>query len=129
MELKHSLALRVMSYILNEKRVSMSAATIFNEKIPARFNDPADREKMMALDAVFQFNLTGDEPGHWFVDLKAGKSGAGEYDDADCTITMESSDFIDLYNGDAQGMMLAMSGKLEIDGNMGLALQLGEIMG
>ena len=107
----------------------MSASKIFNETIPARFNDPADREKMMALGAVFQFNLTGDEPGAWFVDLKQGSAGSGEHEEADCTITMESSDFLDLYNGEAQGAMLFMGGKLEIEGNMGLALQLGEIMG
>lgn len=107
----------------------MSATTIFKETIPARLNDPADREKMMALDAIFQFNLTGDEPGNWFVDLKSGACESGEHQDADCTFTMESSDFVDLYKGEAQGVMLAMTGKLEIEGNMGLALQLGEIMG
>jgi putative sterol carrier protein len=107
----------------------MSAASIFSETIPARFNDPADKEKMMALNAVFQFNITGDEEGSWFVDLKAGTTGEGTHDEADCTITMEASDFIDLYNGDAQGPMLFMGGKLQIEGNMGLALQLGEIMG
>ena len=42
---------------------------------------------------------------------------------------MESSDFVDLYNGDTQGAMLFMQGKLQIEGNMGLAMQLGEIMG
>jgi putative sterol carrier protein len=42
---------------------------------------------------------------------------------------MESSDFVDLYNGDAQGAMLFMQGKLQMEGNMGLAMKLGEIMG
>jgi putative sterol carrier protein len=107
----------------------MSVSDIMTNKIPTRLNDADDRAKMLSVDAVFQFNLTGDEAGTWFIDLKAGTSGEGEHSDADCVVTMESSDFIDLYNGDAQGAMLFMGGKLQIEGNMGLALQLGEIMG
>ena len=52
----------------------MSAATIFSETIPARFNDPADKEDD-GSQRSFQFHLTGDE-GSWFVDLKAGTTGA-----------------------------------------------------
>jgi putative sterol carrier protein len=107
----------------------MSASEILNETIPSRLQDQAEREKMMALDAVFQFNLTGDDEGSWYIDLKAGVCAAGQHDDADCTVTMESSDFVDLYNGDAQGAMLFMQGKLQMEGNMGLAMKLGEIMG
>jgi putative sterol carrier protein len=107
----------------------MSANDILTNKIPGRLADASEREKMMALSAVFQFNLTGDEPGAWYVDLVEGVCAAGEHADADCTVTMESADFVSLYNGEAQGAMLFMSGKLQIDGNMGLAMQLGEIMG
>ena len=107
----------------------MSVSDIMTNKIPARFNDADERAKMLSVDAVFQFNLTGDEAGTWFIALKAGTAGEGEHADADCVVTMESSDFVDLYNGDAQGVMLFMGGKLQIEGNMGLALQLGEIMG
>ena len=112
-----------------KESATMSANEILSQKIPSRLQDSAEREKMMSLDAVFQFNLTGDEPGSWYIDLKAGTCAAGDHDDADCTVTMDSSDFIDLYNGDAQGAMLFMSGKLQIEGNMGLAMQLGGIMG
>jgi putative sterol carrier protein len=107
----------------------MSATTIFNESIPTRLNDAAEREKMMAVGAVFQFNLMGDEEGSWYIDLKAGACGAGEHDDADCTVTVDSGDFVDLYNGDTQGAALFMQGKIQIEGNMGLALKLDEIMG
>ena len=107
----------------------MSAHTIFTETLPSRLNDVAQRSKMMEIDAVFQFSLTGDETGEWYVDLKAGACGAGEHDDADCTITIDSADFIALYKGDTQGTALFMQGKIQIAGNMGLALKLDEIMG
>lgn len=107
----------------------MSVASIINEKLPTRFADADERAKMMEVNAVFQFDLSGDEAGSWFIDLKEGKAGEGTHPSADCTVTMDSADFVDLYNGDAQGAMLFMSGKLQIEGNMGLALKLGEIMG
>lgn len=106
----------------------MSAASIFKESIPARFNNPDEREKMLALDAVFRFNLSGDEAGSWYVDFKNGECGDGDRE-GDCTINMDSADFVDLYNGDAQGAMLFMQQKLSIEGDMGLALKLMEIIG
>jgi putative sterol carrier protein len=107
----------------------MSVADIFNSKIASRLADPAQASTMRDLDAVYQFNLTGAETGSWFVDLKVGSVGAGTHDAADCTITMDSDDFVDLYNGDTQGPTLFMTGKLKIAGNMGLALKLSQIMG
>lgn len=106
----------------------MSANTIFNDTIPARLNDPADRENMLAVDAVFQINLTGDEEGSWHVDLKEGMVGSGEHANADCTITMDSEDFVTLYEDSDQGPMFFMGGKIEVDNPM-LAMQLMQIMG
>ena len=107
----------------------MSVLDIFNIKVPARLADATEGAKMRAIDAVFQFHLTGAETGSWFIDLKTGTCGAGTHGDADCTVTIEASDFVDLYNGDAQGAMLFMSGKLQVEGNMGLALKLQDLMG
>ena len=106
----------------------MDANTIFKETIPARLNDPADREKMMEVGAVFQINLTGEQEGSWYVDLKAGKIDSGEHADADCTITMDSEDFATLYEDSDQGPMFFMGGKIEVDNPM-LAMQLMQIMG
>lgn len=106
----------------------MDANTIFTETIPARLNDPSDREKMMEVDAVFQINLTGTQEGSWYVDLKAGELGSGEHSEADCTITMDSEDFAALYEDSDQGPMFFMAGKIEVDNPM-LAMQLMQIMG
>ena len=107
----------------------MSVQDIIENKIAGRLADPTEGPQMRQLNAVYQFNVTGDEEGSWFIDLKEGAVGAGTHNDADCTVTIDTQDFIDLYNGDVQGAMLFMGGKLQIDGNMGLALKLGEIMG
>lgn len=106
----------------------MSAKTIFNETIPARFADSDDRETMLEIDAIFQINITGDESGSWYLDLKDGACVAGQHDDPDCTITMDGGDFVSLYADSSLGMGLFSEGKIDVD-NPILALQLMQIMG
>ena len=48
--------------------------------------------------------------------------------DADCTIKMDFSDFDDLINGKLDGMTAFMTGKLKIEGDMGVAMKLQSIL-
>ena len=47
---------------------------------------------------------------------------------ADCTIKMEFADFDDLINGKLDGMTAFMTGKLKIEGDMGVAMKLQSIL-
>ena len=47
---------------------------------------------------------------------------------ADCTIKMEFADFADLINGKLDGMTAFMTGKLKIEGDMGVAMKLQSIL-
>ena len=46
---------------------------------------------------------------------------------ADCTIKMEFADFDDLINGKLDGMTAFMTGKLKIEGDMGVAMKLQQL--
>ncbi len=48
--------------------------------------------------------------------------------DADCTIKMDFSDFSDLIGGKLDGMTAFMTGKLKIEGDMGVAMKLQSIL-
>jgi putative sterol carrier protein len=48
---------------------------------------------------------------------------------ADCTIKMDFSDFADLIGGKLDGMTAFMTGKLKIEGDMGVAMKLKSILG
>ena len=48
--------------------------------------------------------------------------------DADCTIKMDFADFTDMIGGKLDGMTAFMTGKLKIEGDMGIAMQLGSIL-
>jgi putative sterol carrier protein len=47
---------------------------------------------------------------------------------ADCTLKMDFSDFSDLIGGKLDGMTAFMTGKLKIEGDMGVAMKLQNIL-
>ena len=107
----------------------MTPKEIFEEQIAKRLANPEHQEAAKEIDAVYQFNISGDDGGSWVVDLKECTVAAGEADEADCTINMADEDFVSLVDGSVPGPQLFMMGKLQIAGNMGLAMKLGQVLG
>ncbi|XP_010586320.2 hydroxysteroid dehydrogenase-like protein 2 isoform X1 [Loxodonta africana] len=84
-----------------------------------------------ATQAVYQFDLSGEDGGTWFLDLKSkgGNVGHGEPPDrADVVMTMSAEDFVKMFSGKLKPTMAFMSGKLKIKGNMALAIKLEKVM-
>lgn len=81
--------------------------------------------------AIYQFNITGDNPGTWFLDLKTG-NGALEKgkpsQTADAVLTMEANNFFDMFSGKLKPATAFMMGKLKIDGNLQVAMKLEKLM-
>lgn len=78
--------------------------------------------KAPAIGSSIKFNLGGN-----IVHLDGnGASNVVTSDDknADCTITMATDDFQAMLTGDLNPMMAFMSGKIKIDGDMGVAMKL-----
>jgi putative sterol carrier protein len=48
---------------------------------------------------------------------------------ADCTVKVSMADFMDIAAGKQNPQMAFMMGKLKVDGDMSIALQLGKILG
>ncbi len=86
-------------------------------------------EKAKTINAVYQFNITGDQGGTWTVDCTAAESKAGAAANPGCTITIGDKDFVDLVQGKLNGQMAFMSGKLKVAGNMALAMKLQQVLG
>ncbi|KAM8803369.1 hydroxysteroid dehydrogenase-like protein 2 [Rhynchonycteris naso] len=84
-----------------------------------------------ATQAVYQFELSGEDGGTWFLDLKnkGGNVGYGEpSDQADVVMSMSTDDFVKMFSGKLKPTMAFMSGKLKIKGNMALAIKLEKLM-
>ena len=48
--------------------------------------------------------------------------------DAQCTLKMTLEDFIAMRNGEMDGMTAFMSGKLKVEGDMGIAMKLQSVI-
>ncbi|XP_051043853.1 hydroxysteroid dehydrogenase-like protein 2 isoform X1 [Phodopus roborovskii] len=93
--------------------------------------DSLSDDVVKATQAVYQFELSGEDGGTWFLDLKSkgGKVGHGEPSDrADVVMSMTTDDFVKMFSGKLKPTMAFMSGKLKIKGNMALAIKLEKLM-
>ncbi|NP_001083285.1 hydroxysteroid dehydrogenase-like protein 2 isoform X1 [Xenopus laevis] len=91
-----------------------------------------NEEAVKSTQGIYQFVLSGEESGNWFLDLKNDKGGVGKGEPstkADVVMSMDSGDFIKMFAGKMKPTMAFMSGKLKIKGDMGLALKLEKILG
>lgn len=90
-------------------------------------SNPAEAKQ---INAVYQFELSGEGGGTWVVDLKSDPPSvkAGPSPDAQCTISMSAQDFMAVVEGKLNAQMAFMQGKLKIKGDMGLAMKLNKIL-
>lgn len=108
--------------------MALTANQIFNEKIAQKLKDKP--ETAQKINAVYQFNLTGDTPSTWTLDLTApgGKVSEGAAAAPKCTVTISEENLSKLVEKQLNPQMAFMTGKLKVAGDMGLALKLGAVL-
>lgn len=88
-------------------------------------------EYVRTTQGIFQFELSGDEAGTWYIDLKTkgGSIGSGKPPlKADVVMSMSSTDFVKMFTGKLKPTLAFMTGKLRIKGNMALAIKLEKVL-
>ena len=92
------------------------------EQMPARLNKDAAK----GMNAVYQFDLSGDGGGKWMVTINNDQCRVdeGQHASPNITISAAAKDYLDIATGKLNGQMAFMTGKLRIAGDMGLALKL-----
>jgi putative sterol carrier protein len=75
------------------------------------------------FDAVAKFEIAGE--GAVIIDADGVRAGDGE---ADVTLSADSDTFQAIMSGDLNATSAFMTGKLSVDGDMGLAMKLGSLL-
>ncbi|MBT8470655.1 MAG: SCP2 sterol-binding domain-containing protein [Deltaproteobacteria bacterium] len=100
----------------------------------AAFEEAArdDPDAATQPDAVFKFVITGDHGGTWTLNLKRGASSpfvtTGDGPKEDASIHVASDDWVALTTGEMNPMRAFMSGKVRVDGDLKLAVNLPNVV-
>jgi putative sterol carrier protein len=81
-------------------------------------------------DASGSYRFDIGDAGSWRVDLAEGQAGVTESDEGgDCIIRMKEDVLLRLISGDQNPMTAFMTGKIKVDGDVGMAMRLKELLG
>ncbi|KAJ6638080.1 Hydroxysteroid dehydrogenase-like protein 2 [Pseudolycoriella hygida] len=101
------------------------------EGLFSKIEQQLNEDLVKRVNAVYAFNVKGEEAGIWFLDLKngSGKCGKGESaTPADSTLSMDSKNFFEMFTGKLNPASAFMSGKLKITGDLQKAMKLEKLM-
>ncbi|MFO0692841.1 MAG: SCP2 sterol-binding domain-containing protein [Polyangiales bacterium] len=85
-----------------------------------------------AVDAKFQFNVSGDGGGVFVLNFKQGTTSnflsTEPASDAQCIVNVSGEDWAAMLAGQLDPMAAFMGGKVKVDGDLSLAMKLPKIM-
>ncbi len=82
-------------------------------------------EKAAGVETVVQYHLTGEEGGDWIITIKDGacKVTEGIAENPKMTMTADAKEFGNILLGKMDGMAAFMQGKLQLKGDLNLAMK------
>ena len=97
---------------------------VFN-RVPQSFNAHAAK----GMDAILQFDITGEGGGNWNVTVKGGtcQVSEGKHNSPKVTLTMSSETWLAMVTKQINGMQAFMSGKLKVSGDIMLAQRIPDL--
>lgn len=86
-------------------------------------------EKAAGINAKIQFNISGDQGGNWVATIQDQKLSVdqGTTPDPNLTLAADTQDIFNVIGGRLNPMQAFMQGKLQVKGDMSLAMRLVEL--
>ncbi len=81
------------------------------------------RDAAKGVEAVFQFDISGDGGGEWHVEVRDGEMAVrqGKHAKPSAVVTAAAKDYVAIANGEINGLRAVMSRKMRISGNLVIA--------
>jgi putative sterol carrier protein len=119
----------LLNQILGDNPIMEKSTSI--HQVFAAMPDRFKPEAAAGVDAIFQFDLTGDNGGKYWVKVANQTVEVHEGETADPTliVTASAADYLQMVNGELSAMSAFMAGKVKVKGNMGLAMKLQGMFG
>ncbi len=107
------------------KKMALTDVREVINNMSAAFNPDAAQ----GLDAIFQYDITGEGGGNWHFTIKDGacQLHEGAHDSPTVTLTMSAETWLAIVNKETNGMKAFMSGQLQVEGDMMLAQQIEQL--
>lgn len=86
-------------------------------------------EKAKGMNAVIQFDITGDGGGQWHADIVEGALSVveGLHPKPELTLSASAQDYVDISTGRLNGQLAFMTGRLRAKGNLALGMKMQTI--
>ena len=101
------------------------------DELLAKVRKIADKADVSGIGFLAaQINITGDNGGVFYVEVKDHKATVEpyEYNDRQCAITMNNENFNKLIDGNLNPVLAYTTGKLKVDGDIGKALEFSKLV-
>ena len=101
------------------------------EELLTKVRDLASKTDASGRDFLaVQVNITGKEGGVFYVEVKDGRINVEpyEYNDINCAITINMTNFNKLIDGKLDPILAFTTGKLKVDGDAGKALEFSKLL-
>ena len=97
----------------------------FFDQMPAAFQ----KDVAASLSCLYQFDLSGEGGGKWFVEVRNGslEVGEGVRPNPDVTLMAAAKDYVDIAEGRKSAMLALATGRFKIKGHLGMAMKLEKI--